>query len=352
MVKCSKDLLPDNCNRHIGHAGVAILWKKSFRSVIVEVDSDRMCCLKIATDRDTDIYVIAVYLPPIGSRIADFSHNLDILHQLTLDLQSKEVVCIIGDLNVKFDVISGRRGDGIPPSRYCKITLEMMQECDLIAADMSDIATGPYYTFLRNGIGTSYIDHCLVSRKLMNHEKWCGIIDEHYLNSSDHLPVAISIHTDRSIRQDENESIPRNKGLSRVAWSRVTQEEINVKYTCPVSKDIIALRKTYGISSDSCLLRRMDIDRFINDLITILLRRSGGLPKVKFKKCLKPYWSNQLKEDRIVVKNLWREWDSAGRPRSHNSDIFSRYKEAKKVYRDNIRKAERDYEVKWANDVI
>ena len=137
-----------------------------------------------------------------------------------------------------------------------------------------------------------------------------------------------------------------------MAWSRVTQEEINVKYTCPVSKDIKALRKTYGISSDSCLLRRMDIDRFINDLIRILLRRSGGLPKVKFKKCLKPYWSNQLKEDRILVKNLRREWDSAGRPRSHNSDIFSRYKEAKKVYRDNIRKAERDYEVKWANDVI
>ena len=179
MVKCSKDLLPDNCNRHIGHAGVAILWKKSFRSVIVEVDSDRMCCLKIATDKDTDIYVIAVYLPPIGSCIADYSHNLDILHQLTLDLQSKGVVCIIGDLNVQFDVISGRRGDGITPSRYCNITLEMMQGCDLIAADMSDIATGPCYTFLRNGTGTSYIDHCLVSRKLMNHVKSCGIIDEH-----------------------------------------------------------------------------------------------------------------------------------------------------------------------------
>ena len=43
MVKCSKDQLPDNCSRHIGHAGVALIWKKSFRSVIVEVDSDRMC---------------------------------------------------------------------------------------------------------------------------------------------------------------------------------------------------------------------------------------------------------------------------------------------------------------------
>ena len=208
----------------------------------------------------------------------------------------------------------------VPRSRY-NITLEMMQECDLIAADMSDIATGPCYTFLRNGIGTSYIDHCLVSKKLMNHVKSCGIIDEHYLNSSDHLAVAISIHTD--IRQDENESISRNKRLSRVAWSRVTQEEIKVKYTCPVSKDIKVLRKTYGISSDSCLLRRMDIDRFINDLIRILLRRSGGLPKVKFKKCLKPYWSNQLKADRIVVKKTCGVNGTLQGGQGHTTMIYS-----------------------------
>ena len=59
-----------------------------------------------------------------------------------------------------------------------------------------------------------------------------------------------------------------------------------------------------------------------------------------------------MKGDRILVKNLWREWDSAGRIWSRNSDIFSQYKEAMKVYRDNIRKHKRDYVVKWANDVI
>ena len=58
-----------------------------------------------------------------------------------------------------------------------------------------------------------------------------------------------------------------------------------------------------------------------------------------------------MKGERILVNNLC-ESDSAGRPRSRNSDIFSRYKEAKKVYRHNIRTTKRDYEVKWAIDVI
>ena len=84
-----------------------------------------MCCLKLLTDRGTDIYVIAVYLPPIGSRIADFSHNLDMLHQFTLDLQTEKVVCIIGDLNVQFDGRNDKRGEVIPQSWYSNITLEM-----------------------------------------------------------------------------------------------------------------------------------------------------------------------------------------------------------------------------------
>ena len=53
----------------------------------MEVDSNRMCCTKILTDGDTDIYVIEVYLPPIGPRIADFSHTLNILHKLNLKVK-------------------------------------------------------------------------------------------------------------------------------------------------------------------------------------------------------------------------------------------------------------------------
>ena len=80
------------------------------------------------------------------------------------------MVCIIRDSNVQFNrkvVVDVRE---FPPSRYCNITIERTQECDLIAADMSDIATGPCYTSLRNGIGTFYIDR-VMSRKLLNHVK-------------------------------------------------------------------------------------------------------------------------------------------------------------------------------------
>ena len=103
------------------------------------------------------------------------------------------MVCIIGDFNVQLDQTAGPRDNGLNPSRNSSIIMRMMDDLDLVAGDMVASATGPTYTFMKDGHGKSYIDHCFVSRLLEDHVRSCGVIPEHYMNTSDHLPIFISL---------------------------------------------------------------------------------------------------------------------------------------------------------------
>ena len=62
-VKCSSDSLPENCNRYIGHAGVALCWRKASSHRRVKVDCDRICALRIDSPGQP-LFVFSVYLPP------------------------------------------------------------------------------------------------------------------------------------------------------------------------------------------------------------------------------------------------------------------------------------------------
>ena len=106
IIKCSQDLQPDNCNRVIGHAGIGLCWKKSPGWTNVKVESDRICILRIPTSKAV-IFIVAVYLPPVGSKLANFHTVVDMLSHICEDLSGQGMVCIIGDFNVQG--MKGRR---------------------------------------------------------------------------------------------------------------------------------------------------------------------------------------------------------------------------------------------------
>ena len=83
------------------------------------------------------------------------------------------------------------------------------------------------------------------------------------------------------------------------------------------------------------------------------LRESAAkLPQAKYRKFLKPYWNKDLSECKKIVKAHWHEWVSNGRPRDDTNDSFASYKAAKRCYRNAIHEAEREYELRWAQDVL
>ena len=52
------------------------------------------------------------------------------------------------------------------------------------------------------------------------------------------------------------------------------------------------------------------------------------------------------------MKAHWHEWVSNGRPRDDTNDSFTSYQAAKRRYRNAIREAEREYELRWSQVVL
>ena len=92
--------------------------------------------------------------------------------------------------------------------------------------------------------------------------------------------------------------------LPKVAWKRVSDSDMILKYTEPVSAKITALRYKYGLTSDNTRLELHNIDKFIGELIHILLSTSNDLPQTRYKKYLKPYWNEQLKADHATMERV------------------------------------------------
>ena len=114
----------------------------------------------------------------------------------------------------------------------------MMLRCGLVAADLLTNAHGPTYTFRKKSHSSvSYLDHCLVSQELLPNVSSCYVIDDNFENFSDHLPI--SIHLKYSSHNT------RNASFTRVAWRRLTDDEIRTKYTIPVVYEIRELAQKY-----------------------------------------------------------------------------------------------------------
>ena len=60
-------------------------------------------------------------------------------------------------------------------------------------SDLSDSCMGPNYTFCVEGVGKSYIDHCVVSGGMANYVSHCEVLHDTVQNTSDHLPLVVHV---------------------------------------------------------------------------------------------------------------------------------------------------------------
>ncbi len=59
--------------------------------------------------------------------------------------------------------------------------------------DIGSLETGPTYTFQRDKVGKSYIEHVLTSKSLYPNMKSCNVVDGCLGNTSHHQEIAVSI---------------------------------------------------------------------------------------------------------------------------------------------------------------
>ncbi len=146
---------------------------------------------------------------------------------------------------------------------------------------------------------------------------------------SDHLAISITIHT---------ETMPKRhtpKPLHRILWNKIENDQINTLYTTPLKNKL----KAIDIHKD---IEKNQIEEVLEYITSCMHECSEGLKQSKFTKGLKPYWNDLLKEYNATKKRTYRIWCEKGRPR--NSNIYRAYKESKRIFRLELRKARLQYE--------
>ncbi len=99
-------------------------------------------------------------------------------------------------------------------------------------------------------------------------------------------------------------------------------------------------------------LNMESINNIITDLTSVMNKVSSeAVPRSTFKPYVKSYWTNELQMFRKRRDEQHRAWVTMGRPRDNDSEIWVSYKEAKRNFRREKRRAEAAYELKEEHDI-
>ena len=330
-------------NSHIytgkGHGGIAIMWRKSLSNYVQkcpEYSNDRTCVIRVKTEDHIPLYIVGVYLPQRNSMISDFDEYLYHLEYVVEKCQHDGLVAIIGDFNCHFGNEYGIRGWGISTRNAVKLGGAVSRKY-LKIIDLDVKSNGPRYTFHVDGVGTSYIDHCIISNNLIDNVVECSILPDNITNTSDHLPMRVIIAW----------SLPKcfyNTYTSppRVVWDKAGRDYIAEFYTKPLDRrlcDILVKHLSCNNNSD------MSIDNLLHKTVECMIQTSKNLlHKTRVNKAVKPYWNQSLTKLNKAKQTARHQWIAHGKSRDINDVSLADYKEAKKRFRIAQRNAEKCYE--------
>jgi len=340
-AKASSDLQVQDQNIRSGHCGIGLLWRKELSHCIsiVETNNDRICAIELSGVLfSKSLFVICVYMPHQACKISTFENVINALGDLLARVQHQGEVVIIGDTNCHFGREIGNRGWG-KTTKNAKTMIGMIEACNLILYDLDDAhCKGPTYTFNVDGVGSSYIDHCIISPMLTSSIVDCRVLEEHHLNMSDHLPIVITMNV---CALEKNEVCNRDR--ENISWHKLSHDYITEKYTKPLSEKLEEVmndinEKHLKIGNVAAIL-----ETACHDLVSHMHNAAVALPRTEFKSNSKPYWNEELTELAIQNKRKWREWVVGGRPRDRDP-LFLEYKECKTKFRKAQKKAVLIYE--------
>ena len=350
-AKASYDLKDRKQSRNVGHCGIAILWNKelSHRVRVRECNSDRICVIEvIRAFEDRSLFIFGVYLPHQQCKISSFSEHLQILMQTVAKCKVDGEVIVIGDMNCHFGKELGPRFNGkTTPNAKLLLNATVAEGFEIVDSDPK-ICSGPSYTFHAEGIGTSYIDHCIASCIASLHIKQCTVIDDDFLNMSDHLPISATVLVDSDKNDTDDVLIEQS---SAVAWNKINADQIKITYTEPIKQDL----KEIDILLDGIGITKNDstelmIDNATEKLCSTIQEHCNKLPQKRFTEYLKPYWNSCIKQLNKNKKGAWEQWKASGGIHDNN-ELHRKYKEAKKVFTRSLHAAKREYELQNMEDI-
>ncbi len=338
--KSSEDLDPEHRDRVPGHGGVAILWRKTMAHYIrpVKINSDRICGIEICRPNNASVFIISVYMPQQRCVVSDYQTHLDILEQVTDHCRTLGEVIIVGDWNARICREYGPRGSELNSPNGEKVLL-MLERCSLVVADLQEYCSGPLYTYLSDthpGV-TSYIDHIMVTKGAVGEVRKCAVIEDELINTSDHLPLSVELVVSNIMTRKLH-----SEPVDTIAWHKLNKTQIQAEYT-----DILELHMQQYMDSHRAgpfpsNWTQGDISQTYTDLVTILTNTGRRLQTKKQNrnhKHHKHYWTNELSALSREKRATWQQWKLEGKPPDPTNPHWVRYKDAKREFRREQRRA-------------
>ena len=219
-----------------GCGGVGVIWKKSLQvSPITNVQSDRLCAIRISLSESLCVNVICAYLPSSDHCNDDFRTYVNDLASLISALESSGPTIILGDLNAHLN-------DAIPDIR-AQILLDVIHNYDLCIMSLSSISTGPGYTFF-SGNSRTTLDYILANTCISHRIAKCYTHGHHELNFSDHLPLSVVLSASQ---------VPETTTTamsSKINWKKAVHDDLISLYSSEVSNSILPLLSSTSKSAD------------------------------------------------------------------------------------------------------
>ena len=321
---CHNELIYAPPERGRGYGGVALFWHKSLNLSTIQGISGGDIVAAKGTIGNLPIAFIMVYLPSGDNNHASYNDVLFRIEEIINNLDDNCNVVLMGDFNANPEadgVLSGNLRNfisGIP----------------LICMDMLRDSASSRYTFHKDGIGCSWIDHVLISPALTDFVISCDVIEEHELNVSDHLPVQVCFDTPSLVQYTESKGKHRHAQY-RVKWHKLNAVDISEGYTMRTEEEFFKLRNEISNS----VLNLTDIDNLTKRITDILhSAASKFVPRTSNKSRCRPFWTSALSVLVKKKKAAYSEWVAAGRPRDNANINYIRHKEAKNEFKRQYRK--------------
>ena len=317
-----------------GQGGVAIFWDSTIFGVtaVTDIILDRACAIRLQTRSGSIVYFVSVYLPAQGS-CDSLDNSLDDITEVIESREEGAHIVVLGDFNGDVGSLGGPRGTRNPTLRGTKV-MRFFDRHGLSPLNMQKFAGGPVDTY-EGIVNGSTLDYIAVSPGLIKAVSQCNVSSWSELNTSDHFPVKAAIRLHGIARV---EYVGVHRGF--IKWSKLSEADKYFKYQRILNPIILNIsRSLEGGPMSTAVIN----DNF-NKLTEALHAASSRLPRSRFKKNLKPYWSHELSLLKRCKVESYRLWVSAGRPREADNLLYVQYKFDKKAFHTAIKRLSKDYE--------
>ena len=342
IARASKHLDGSEYGYKRGQGGVALFWRKTLGGItpMTALKHDRYCGIRFQNESGRVLNILSVYLPAPGSA-DDFNEVIDTLSENIENMEAGSLTLVCGDFNGDVGHLGGPRSTRKPTS-YGKKAFKFLDEFSLCPINLCNITTGPLNTF-KGGVGSSTIDYIAVPSCLVQDVVSCEVLVDEILNTSDHYPVQMNM----SVMGVKSAYIETDNSMN-IKWSKIKGPTLHAEYTVPCEYFCEDLLGYHDIDSMS----PSEIDSLINEVTDSLVNLGRKLPKAKRKKHVRPYWNSILTDLKKAKVRAYHIWINEGRPRDTQFVSWVNHKKAKKEFRLELKRVQKDFEQAQLNELI